>query len=138
MRGFTPAPDLGFFFGKKNPKDPKKPDWIGFRLSSIDSEQGCRRQPCFMFSENCSYSLSDEIWELIVCSFKNYAAKRNKANSFSSLLLLSMGAALPTSARKTKIVSESYAKVNSPNLLGLEQSLRSSTHWHNQEKGMDS
>ena len=49
MRGFTPHPDLGSFFGKKLPKNPKKPDCIGFRLSSVDSEQGCRRQPCFMF-----------------------------------------------------------------------------------------
>ena len=49
MRGFTPHPDLGSFFGKKLPKDPKKPNCIGFRLSSVDSEQGCRRQPCFMF-----------------------------------------------------------------------------------------
>ena len=49
MRGFTPHPDLGSFLGKKLPKDPKKPNCIGFRLSSVDSEQGCRRQPCFMF-----------------------------------------------------------------------------------------
>ena len=26
--GFHPAPHLGFFFGKKNPKDPKKPNWV--------------------------------------------------------------------------------------------------------------
>ena len=26
MRGFTPHPDLGSFFGKKLPKDPKKPN----------------------------------------------------------------------------------------------------------------
>ena len=52
--GFAPCPNRGginptsrSYFGKKNPKDPKKPNWIGFRLSSIDSEQGCRRQPCF-------------------------------------------------------------------------------------------
>ena len=49
MRGFTPHPDLGSFFGKKLPKNPKKPDWIGFYISNNDSEQGCRRQPCFMF-----------------------------------------------------------------------------------------
>ena len=54
--GFAPCPNRGginptsrSYFGKKNPKDPKKPNCIGFRLSSIDSEQGCRRQPCFMF-----------------------------------------------------------------------------------------
>ena len=45
--GFAPNPDLGNFFGKKFPKNPKKPNWMGFRLSSIDSKQGCRRQPCF-------------------------------------------------------------------------------------------
>ena len=48
MRGFTPHPDSRTFLGK-SPRDPKKPDCIGFRLSSVDSEQGCRRQPCFMF-----------------------------------------------------------------------------------------
>ena len=47
--GLRPMPHLGFFFGKKNPKNPKKPNWIRYILSSIDSEQGCRRQPCFMF-----------------------------------------------------------------------------------------
>ena len=47
--GFAPCPDLGSFFGKKLPKDPKKPNCIGFYLSNNDSEQGCRRQPCFMF-----------------------------------------------------------------------------------------
>ncbi len=54
--GHRPYPDRGginptsrSYFGKKNPKDPKKPNCIGFRLSSIDSEQGCRRQPCFLF-----------------------------------------------------------------------------------------
>ena len=47
MRGFTPHPDLGSFFGKKLPKNPKKPNCIGFKLSNKDSEQGCRRQPCF-------------------------------------------------------------------------------------------
>ena len=41
----------------------------------------------------------------------------------SSLLLLSMGAALPASARKTQIVSEVHAKVNSSNLSGLEHSV---------------
>ena len=40
-------PHLGIFFGKKIPKNPKKPNRIRYRLSSIDSEQGCRRQPCF-------------------------------------------------------------------------------------------
>ena len=32
--GFAPCPDLGFFFGKKNPKNPKKPDWIRYNLSN--------------------------------------------------------------------------------------------------------
>ena len=81
MRGFTPHPDLGSFFGKKLPKNPKKPNCIGFKLSNKDSEQGCRRQPCFLCSENCNYSLSDEIWELIVCSFKKIAAGLNNASS---------------------------------------------------------
>ena len=54
MRGFTPHPDLGSFFGKKLPKNPKKPNCGGFILSSIDSEQGCRRQPCFVFWQSNS------------------------------------------------------------------------------------
>ena len=40
-------PHLGIFFGKKIPKNPKKPNCIGFKPSNTDSEQGCRRQPCF-------------------------------------------------------------------------------------------
>ena len=47
MRGFTPRPDLGSFFGKKLPKNPKKPDWIRYNLSNIDSEQGCRTAALF-------------------------------------------------------------------------------------------
>ena len=52
--GFAPCPNRGgvyptsrAYFGKKIPKNPKKPNRIRYRLSSIDSEQGCRRQPCF-------------------------------------------------------------------------------------------
>ena len=52
--GHRPYPDRGgvhptsrSYFGKKNPKNPKKPNCIGFRLSSKDSKQGYRRQPCF-------------------------------------------------------------------------------------------
>ena len=41
MRGFTPHPDSRTFLGK-SPRDPKKPDCIGFRLSNVDNEQGCR------------------------------------------------------------------------------------------------
>ena len=58
MRGFTPHPNLGNFFGKKFPKNPKKPDWIGFRLSNKDREQGCRRQPCFCVRSELSAPLS--------------------------------------------------------------------------------
>ena len=59
--GFAPCPDreplyMGLrpkphsrTFLPKSPRDPKKPNWIRYILSSIDSEQGCRRQPCFMF-----------------------------------------------------------------------------------------
>ena len=56
----------------------------------------------------------------------------------SSLRFVSIGAALHISARKMQIVSINYAKVNSSKLSGLEQSLCSSAHEHNQEKGMDS
>ena len=72
MRGFTPHPDRRWYghrpypdrggihptsracFGKKRPKNPKKPNCGGFILSSIDSEQGCRRQPCFVFWQSNS------------------------------------------------------------------------------------
>ena len=47
-------PHLGIFFGKKIPKNPKKPNRIRYRLSSIDSEQGCRRQPCFFVWKSIS------------------------------------------------------------------------------------
>ena len=47
-------PHLGSFLGKKLPKNPKKPDWIRYNLSSIDSKQGCRRQPCFVFCQSIS------------------------------------------------------------------------------------
>ena len=39
--GLRPIPHSGTFLGK-SPRDPKKPDCIGFRLSNVDSEQGCR------------------------------------------------------------------------------------------------
>ena len=49
----------------------------------------------------------------------------------SSLLLLSGGAAFSIFARKTSIVSESHAEVNSSNLSGLEHSLCFLTREHN-------
>ena len=49
----------------------------------------------------------------------------------SSLLLLSIEAALTNFANRTSIVSISNAKVNSPNLSGLEQSLCSYARGHN-------
>ena len=120
--GLRPMPHLGIFFGKKIPKNPKKPNRIRYRLSSIDSEQGCRRQPCFLFSANCSYCFSDEVEKLKVCSFKKQQRNKTKRARLSSLLLLSMGAALFTLASEMSIVSENHAKVNSPNLSGLEHS----------------
>ena len=44
--GFAPCPDSRTFLGK-SPRDPKKPNRIRYNLSNGDSEQGCRRQPCF-------------------------------------------------------------------------------------------
>ncbi len=41
--------DLGSFLGKRSLRD-KKPNCIGFKPSNTDSEQGCRRQPCFFCS----------------------------------------------------------------------------------------
>ena len=99
--GLRPIPHLGSFFGKKLPKNPKKPDCIGFRLSSIDSEQGCRRQPCFMHSANCTYSFSDEVKKLKVRSQKNEPRNKTKQARLSSLRSVSIGAALFTSASKT-------------------------------------
>ena len=97
---FAPCPNRGginptsrSYFGKKNPKSPKKPNRIRYRLSSIDSEQGCRRQPCYLFSANCSYCFSDEVEKLKVCSFKKQQRNKTKQARPSSLLLLSMGAA---------------------------------------------
>ena len=121
--GRCPAPHLGSFFGKKLPKNPKKPNRIRYRLSSIDSEQGCRRQPCYLFSANCSYCFSDEVEKLKVCSFKKQQRNKTKQARPSSLLLLSMGATLLIFASKTSIVSINYAKVNLSNLSGLKQSL---------------
>ena len=46
--GLRPKPHSRTFL-PKSPRDPKKPNWIRYILSSIDSEQGCRRQPCFLF-----------------------------------------------------------------------------------------
>ena len=120
--GLRPMPHLGIFFGKKIPKNPKKPNRIRYRLSSIDSEQGCCRQPCYLFSANCSYCFSDEVEKLKVCSFKKQQRNKTKQARLSSLLLLSMGAALFTLASEMSIVSENHAKVNSPNLSGLEHS----------------
>ena len=121
--GLRSMPHLGIFFGKKIPKNPKKPNRIRYRLSSIDSEQGCRRQPCYLFSANCSYCFSDEVEKLKVCSFKKQQRNKTKQARLSSLLLLSMGAALFTLASEMSIVSENHAKVNSSNLSGLEQSV---------------
>ena len=49
MRGFTPHPDSRTFLGK-SPQDPKKPNCICFRLSNIDSKQGCRAATLFLRS----------------------------------------------------------------------------------------
>ena len=46
--GFAPNPTRGLF-SPKVPETRKKTNWIRYILSSIDSEQGCRRQPCFLF-----------------------------------------------------------------------------------------
>ena len=46
--GLRPKPHSRTFL-PKSPRDPKKTNWIRYILSSIDSEQGCQRQPCFLF-----------------------------------------------------------------------------------------
>ena len=57
--GLRPAPHLGFFFGKKNPKNPKKPGRVrGIYYQIQIASKAAARQPCFMFGENCSYSLT--------------------------------------------------------------------------------
>ena len=122
MRGFTPHPDLGSFFGKKLPKDPKKPNCIGFRLSSIDSKKGCRRQPCFLCSANGAFSFSAKVSKLTVRSFKNIPRNEAKQARLSSLRSVSIEAAFFTLVSETSIVSISYAKVNSSNLSGMEHS----------------
>ena len=78
--------------------------------------------------------------------FINLCSAQKKLNSetvqsklvSSSLLLLPGGAAFPISARKTSIVSESHAEVNSSNISGLKHSLCFSAHKHNQDKERDS
>ena len=136
MRGFTPRPDSRTFL-PKSPRDPKKPNWVRFNLSNKDSKQGCRRQPCFWFSANCSYCFSDEGKKLKVRSTKIMQQNKTKQARPSSLLLLSIEAALTNFANRTSIVSINNAKVNSPNLSGLERSFWSCTRGHNQEKGWD-
>ena len=71
-----------------------------------------------------------EILKLKVRSSKNIPRSETKQARPSSLLLLSIGAAFFASASKTSIVSIVYAKVNSPNLSGLEHSLCSYTRGH--------
>ena len=44
--GASPQTPLEDFSPQKSPR-PEKTNWIRYILSSIDSEQGCRRQPCF-------------------------------------------------------------------------------------------
>ena len=46
--GLRPMPHSRTFL-PKSPRGPKKPNRARYILSNIDSEQGCRRQPCFMF-----------------------------------------------------------------------------------------
>ena len=55
--GFAPSPDSRTFL-PKSPRDPKKTNWIRYILSSIDSEQGCRRQPCFLFGADSTAPLA--------------------------------------------------------------------------------
>ena len=75
--GFAPYPNRGGM----NPRDPKKPNCMGFRLSNIDSEQGCRRQPCYLLSANCSYSLS------AIFSNNKSAVQRTYCETFQSKLV---------------------------------------------------
>ena len=51
--GLRPMPHSRTFLGK-SPRDPKKPNRARYILSNIDSEQGCRRQPCFAFCQSIS------------------------------------------------------------------------------------
>ena len=44
--GLRPKPHSRTFL-PKSPRDPKKPNCIGFRLSNKDSEQGCRAAALF-------------------------------------------------------------------------------------------
>ena len=120
--GFRPAPHLGSFFGKKLPKNPKKPNWVRYILSNIDSEQGCRRQPCFLCSANGAFSFSAKVSKLTVRSFKTIPRNEAKQARLSSLRSVSIEAAFFTLVSETSIVSISYAKVNSSNLSGMEHS----------------
>ena len=68
---------------------------------ALHKKQGCRRQPCFMHSANCTYSFSDEVKKLKVRSQKNEPRNKTKQARLSSLRSVSIGAALFTSASKT-------------------------------------
>ena len=129
--GLRPMPHLGIFFGKKIPKNPKKPNCIGFKPSNTDSEQGCRRQPCFMCSANGAFSFSAKILKLKVRSFKEYTAKRNKARLSFQPCFRYLSGRRSLFYKQTSIVSENHAKANSSNLLGLEHSLCLSARGHN-------
>ena len=78
-----------------------------------------------------------EILKLKVRSLKNIPRSETKQARPSSLLLLSIGAALTNFANRTSIVSINNAKVNSPNLSDLEHSLCFYALGHNQENGWD-
>ena len=51
--GFHPALRSRTFL-PKSPRDPKKPNRARYILSNTDSEQGCRRQPCFFVWKSIS------------------------------------------------------------------------------------
>ena len=128
--GLRPKPHSRTFL-PKSPRDPKKPNWVRFNLSNKDSKQGCRRQPCFWFSANCSYCFSDEGKKLKVRSTKIMQQNKTKQARPSSLLLLSIEAALTNFANRTSIVSINNAKANSSNFSGLERSLCLPAREHN-------
>ena len=116
--GLRPIPHLGSFLGKKPPKNPKKPDCIGFRLSSIDNEQGCRRQPCFYVWQSTSNS---------VVSLPNVSEKDVKGLLFRKQPLHTS----PTTGAKAVELSPAFLRANVCELSHtFLRAMRASPHLH--------
>ncbi len=119
--GLRPKPHSRTFL-PKSPRDPKKPDWIGFGLSNRDREQGCRRQPCIFVWKSISNS---------IVSFPNDSEKDVKG-------LLSRKQPLhtsPTTGAKAVELSPAFLRANVCELSHtFLRAMRASPHMHPEGK----